>query len=127
MVIIRNFFERFQYLTLKQIFWKKENFFIKLMEHLILKEIILKTQHFHKKETSETNVKTNKIESTKWTYHKEQSFASNYFIFLKFCFTLRIYLFIRYLRLIVYKNSRIKSTIKMNKSVYIASRTYQFC
>ena len=127
MAIIRNFFERFQYLTLKQIFWKKENFFIKLMEHLILKEIRLKTQQFHKKETSETNVKTNKIESTKWTYHKEQSFASNYFIFLKFCFTLRIYLFIRYLRLAVYKNSRIKSTIKMNKSVYIASRTYQFC
>ena len=27
--------------------------------------------------------------STKWTYHKKRSFASNYFIFWKFCFSLR--------------------------------------
>ena len=27
--------------------------------------------------------------STKWTYHKERSFASNHFIFWKFCFSLR--------------------------------------
>ena len=32
---------------------------------------------------SETNVKTNRIVSTKWTYPKEQSFASNYFSFSK--------------------------------------------
>ena len=36
----------------------------------------------------ETNVKTNRMLSIKWTYHKEQSFASNYF-FLKFYFSLR--------------------------------------
>ena len=30
-----------------------------------------------------TNVKTNRMVSTNWTYHKEQSFASKYFIFLK--------------------------------------------
>ena len=32
---------------------------------------------------SEANVKTNKMATTKWTYHKEWSFASNYFIFLE--------------------------------------------
>ena len=32
---------------------------------------------------SETNVKTNRMATTKWTYHKEWSFTSNYFIFLE--------------------------------------------
>ena len=36
---------------------------------------------------SEVNVKTNKMVTTTWTYQKEQSFASNYFIFSKFCFS----------------------------------------
>ena len=35
---------------------------------------------------SEPNIKTNGMESTKWTYHKEWSFASNYFTFLKILF-----------------------------------------
>ena len=35
----------------------------------------------YKTATSETNVKTNRMVSTTWTYHKEPSFASNYFIF----------------------------------------------
>ena len=30
---------------------------------------------------SESNVKTNRIATTKWTYHKVWSFASTYFIF----------------------------------------------
>ena len=30
---------------------------------------------------SEANVKTNRMVTTKWTYHKERSFASNCFIF----------------------------------------------
>ena len=30
---------------------------------------------------TESNVKTNGMVNTKWTYHKERSFASNYFIF----------------------------------------------
>ena len=37
----------------------------------------------YKTAISEANVKTNRVVSTKWTYHKERSFASNYFIFLK--------------------------------------------
>ena len=32
---------------------------------------------------SKANVKTNRMESTKWTYHKEQGFATNYLTFLK--------------------------------------------
>ena len=36
----------------------------------------------YKTAMSEANVKTNRIASTKWTYHKERSFDSNYFIFL---------------------------------------------
>ena len=32
---------------------------------------------------SEANVQTNRMMSTKWTYHKERNFTSNYFIFLK--------------------------------------------
>ena len=32
--------------------------------------------------SSKANLKTNRMESTKWTYHKERSFATNYFIFL---------------------------------------------
>ena len=35
----------------------------------------------YKTAVSDTNVKTNRIVSTKWTYQKEQSLASNYFIF----------------------------------------------
>ena len=35
---------------------------------------------------SEANVKTNRMVTTKWAYHRERSFASNYFIFLKVLF-----------------------------------------
>ena len=35
---------------------------------------------------SEASVKTNSVGSTKWTYHKKRSFASNYFLFLKMLF-----------------------------------------
>ena len=40
----------------------------------------------YKTALSKANFKTNRVGSTKWTYHKEQSFASNYFIFLKILF-----------------------------------------
>ena len=35
----------------------------------------------YKTAMSEANVKTNRMGSTKWTYHKEWTYASNYFIF----------------------------------------------
>ena len=31
----------------------------------------------------EANIKTNRMVTTKWAYHRERSFTSNYFIFLK--------------------------------------------
>ena len=73
----------FSTLTLKQIFWKAKAFFRK-MKHFFLVEgsKIENTSFPYKTETSEANVKTNKMVTTKWTYHKERSFASNYVIFL---------------------------------------------
>ena len=59
-----------------------KNFFKKL-EHGFLAETpkIEKTSFPFKTALSEANVKTNVMATTKWTYHKEWSFASNYFIF----------------------------------------------
>ena len=74
----------FNTLILKQIFWKTKIFFKKL-EHLFLVEStkIENTSFPYKTDISEAIVKTNRMASTKWVYHKERSFASNYFIFLK--------------------------------------------
>ena len=76
--------------TLKQIFWKTKTFFEKL-EYLFLVEStkIEKTSFPYKNVTSEANVKTNRMVTSKRTYQKERTFASNYFIFWKFCFSLR--------------------------------------
>ena len=62
--------------------------FLKKLEYCILVESakIEKASFPYKTAISEANVKTNRTVSTKWTYHKEQSFASNYFIFLKILF-----------------------------------------
>ena len=72
----------FNTLTLKQIFWKTKTFFKKL-EYLFLVETteIENTSFPFKTALSEDNVKTNRMATTKWTYHKEWSFASNYFTF----------------------------------------------
>ena len=43
----------------------------------------------YKTAISKANVKRNRMKSTKWTYHKERSFTSNHFIFLKILFQLR--------------------------------------
>ena len=34
----------------------------------------------YKTDISEANVKTNRMATTQWAYHREQSFASDYFI-----------------------------------------------
>ena len=77
-------FKRFQHLTLKQIFWKMETF-IKKLEYLFLVETTKteNTSFLFKTALSEANVKTNRMATTKWTDHKEWSFASNYLIFLE--------------------------------------------
>ena len=68
-------FEHFKYLTLKEIF-KKAKTFYKTLEYWFLFES-------YKTAMSEANVKTNRIVSKIWTYHKERSYDSNYFTFLK--------------------------------------------
>ena len=70
----------FNTLTLIQIIWKT-----KKLEYRFLVETtkIESTSFLFKTALSEANVKTNRMATTKWTYHKEWSFASNYFIFLE--------------------------------------------
>ena len=53
---------------------------------------IEKTTFPHKTTLSEGTVKTNRIGSTKLTYHKERFSASNYITFWKFSFSLNNYL-----------------------------------
>ena len=72
--------------TLKQIFWKL-TYFKKLEYYFLVESTKIENTSFpYKTAISEANVKTNRMVSTKWTYHKERSFASNYFIFLKILF-----------------------------------------
>ena len=74
----------FNALNLKDIFWEKKAFFKKL-EYCFLVEST-KIENAYKAAKSEANVKTKRMVRTKWMYHKERSFASNYFIFLKLLF-----------------------------------------
>ena len=77
-------------LTLKQIFWKTKTVLKKLEDDFLVESTKIENASFpYKTEISEPNVKTNKIVTTKWTYHKEQSFGSNYFVFLKIFFQLK--------------------------------------
>ena len=74
----------FNTVTLKQTFWKPRAFFEKLEYRFLSESTKIEMASFpHKTAISESNVKTNRMASTKWTYHKKRSFASNYFIFLK--------------------------------------------
>ena len=61
----------FNTVTWKQFLWKNENF-SKNIEYCFLVEST---------KIENTDVKSNKMESTKLTYHKKQSFVSNYFIY----------------------------------------------
>ena len=62
--------------------------FSKELEHRFLGEStkIENASFPYKTAPSEANFKTNRMVTLKWTYQKEQSFASNYFIFLKILF-----------------------------------------
>ena len=80
----------FNVLTLKQIFWKTNPFFKKLEYGFLVERTKIENASFlYKTATSEAHVKTNKIATTKWTYHKEKSFASNCLCFSKLCVSLR--------------------------------------
>ena len=74
----------FNTLTLIQILWKLKNFFKKLEYHFLVEAIkIENTLFLFKTPLSEANFKANRMATTKSTYHKEWSFASNCFIFLE--------------------------------------------
>ena len=74
----------FNTLTLKQTLWKTKTFFKKLEYRFLVESTKIENASFpYKTAISEANVKTNKMMTKKWIYHKERSFASNYFIFLK--------------------------------------------
>ena len=73
----------FNTLTLKQIFWKTKTFFKKLEYRFLVEATKIENTSFPFKTALSANVKTNRIATTKRTYHKEWSCASNYFIFLE--------------------------------------------
>ena len=77
-------------LTLKQIFRKMKTFFKKLEYRFLFESTKIENASFPYQTTIlEGNVKTNRMVSTKLTYHKERNFAMNYFLFLKILFSLR--------------------------------------
>ena len=60
-----------------------------IVKSFLVKNTKIKNTKFpYKTFPSIANVKINSMGSTKWTYHRDRSFASNYFIFWKFCFSL---------------------------------------
>ena len=86
-MIITGNFERFQYFNYKTNFLKKVNPFRKAGVPFLVESTQIENAIFlHKTTLSKANVKTNRMGSTKWTYHKERSFASNHFIFSKALF-----------------------------------------
>ena len=76
-------FKRCQYFNFETNFLENENLFQKTDRFLAETTKIENTSFPFKTALSEANVKTNRMATTKWTYHKEWSFAINYFIFLE--------------------------------------------
>ena len=86
MTITRTF-EFFQYFNFETSFLKNENLFKKMENRFLVESDRIENATFsYKTALTEANVKTNRMGSTKWTYHKEQSFASNYLNFSKILF-----------------------------------------
>ena len=67
---------------LKLVFWKMKALFRKLEYSFSVESTTIKSAIFpYKTALPKANVKTNKIESTEWTYHKERSFVTNCLIY----------------------------------------------
>ena len=74
-------FKRFQYFNFETDFLENENLFQKTGVLFLVETTKIENTSFpFKTALSETNVKTNRMATAKWTYHKEWSFFSNYFI-----------------------------------------------
>ena len=74
----------FNTVTLKQIFQKTETFFKKLEYRFLVETAKIESRLFpFKTALSEASVKTNRMVTSKWNYHKGRSFVSNYLILLE--------------------------------------------
>ena len=83
-ITISESFKLFQYFSFETNFLENENLFQKTGVPFLVETTKIENKAFpFKTALSETNVKTNRMATTKWTYHKEWNFASNYFIFLE--------------------------------------------
>ena len=78
-VTISESFKRFQYFNFETNFLENESLFQKTGAPLLFETTEIENTSFQFKIALSTNVKTNRMATTKWTYHKEWSFASNYF------------------------------------------------
>ena len=77
-------FQSFQYFNFETSFLENENLFQKTgVPFLVEATKIDKTSLSFKTALSEANVKTNRMATTKWIYHKKWSFASDYLTFLE--------------------------------------------
>ena len=77
----------FHNLTLKLIIWKTKTLFKKLEYRFLVESTKIEKATFpYKTALLEANIKINRMRSAKWTHHKQQKFASNYFIFSKTLF-----------------------------------------
>ena len=66
----------FTTLSLTLIFWKTKTFFKKQEYRFLVQSTKIKSATFpHKTAFPEDNVKTNRMGSTKWTYHKRTKFC----------------------------------------------------
>ena len=78
-------FNFFNTLTLKLIFWKTKTLLKGLGYRFLAESTKIENASFpYKTAISEASVKRNRMVTTKWIYHEERSFASNYFNFWKF-------------------------------------------
>ena len=77
-------FKRFQYFNFETHFLENKSLFQKTGVPFLVETTKIEDTSFPFKTTlSEAIFKTNRIATTKWTYHKEWSFASSYFISLE--------------------------------------------
>ena len=80
-------FEHFQYFNFETDFLENKTFLKKLEFNFLVECTKINKASFpYKTAISEANVETNRMVNTIWVYHKERSFASKYFIFLKVFF-----------------------------------------
>ena len=81
---INETFKPSQYFNFETNFLENENLFHKTgVPSLVETTEIENTSFSFKTALSEANVKTNRMATTKRTYHKEWRFSSNYFIFFE--------------------------------------------